>query len=91
MLFFVKDKFVCGMAGVRLLSGLIELSAALLMLKLNRVDQAMKINAVLAFIGPIILLTVMTIGLAGLAGKVSFEKMVIIAIGVIFIFIGVNK
>ncbi len=91
MLFFVKDKFVCGMAGVRLVSGLIELSAALLMLKLNRVDQAMKINAVLAFVGPIILLTVTTIGLAGLAGKVSPEKMVIIAIGVIFIFIGVNK
>lgn len=34
---FIKDKFVFGMAGVRLLSGMMEFFAALLMLKLNRV------------------------------------------------------
>lgn len=90
-MFFVKDKFVFGMAGVRMLSGMIEFSAALLMLKLNRVDQAMKVNAVLAFIGPIILLTVTSIGIAGLAGKVSPLKLAIIGAGVILIFVGVNK
>lgn len=88
---FIKDKFVFGMAAVRMISSLIELSAALLMLKFNRVEDAMKINALLAFVGPIILLTVTTIGLAGLAGRVEPTKMVIIAAGVILIFIGVNK
>ncbi len=88
---FIKDKFVFGMAAVRMISSLIELSAALLMLKFNRVEDAMKINALLAFVGPIILLTVTTIGLAGLAGRVEPVKMVIIGIGVILIFIGVNK
>jgi hypothetical protein len=90
-LLFIKDKFVFGMAAVRMISSLIELSAALLMLKFNRVEDAMKINALLAFVGPIILLTVTTIGLAGLAGRVEPVKMVIIGIGVILIFIGVNK
>ena len=51
----------------------------------------MKINALLAFVGPIIFLTVTTIGLAGLAGRVEPSKMVIIGMGVILIFIGVNK
>lgn len=88
---FIKDKFVFGMAAMRMISGLIEFSAALLMLKFNRVEAAMKINALLAFVGPIILLTVTTIGLAGLAGRVEPSKMVIIGMGVILIFIGVNK
>lgn len=88
---FIKDKFVFGMAGVRLLSGMMEFFAALLMLKLNRVDQAMKVNAVLAFIGPMVMLTATAIGLAGLAGKVSPVKMAIIASGVVLIFIGVTS
>lgn len=88
---FIKDKFVFGMAGVRLLSGMMEFFAALLMLKLNRVDQAMKVNAVLAFIGPMVMLTATGIGLAGLAGKVSPVKMAIIASGVVLIFIGVTS
>lgn len=88
---FIKDKFVFGMAAMRMISGLIEFSAALLMLKFNRVEAAMKINALLAFVGPIIFLTVTTIGLAGLAGRVEPSKMVIIGMGVILIFIGVNK
>ena len=91
MLLFIKDKYVFGMAALRITSSLIEFSAALLMLKLNKVEDAMKINALLAFIGPMILLTVTSIGLAGLAGKVEPSKMLIIGMGVILIFIGVNK
>lgn len=90
-MFLVKDKFVFGMAVIRMMSGFIEFSAGLVMLKLDRVEQAMKINALLALIGPMVLITVTTIGLAGLAGKVSPSKMVIIGTGVILIFIGVNK
>jgi len=87
----IKDKYVFGMAMIRCISGIIEFSAALLMLKLDRVDQAMRVNALLAFVGPLILITVTAIGLAGLAGKVSPVKMVIISMGVILIFIGVSR
>ncbi len=91
MLFFVKDKFVLGMALMRVLSGLIELSAAILMLKLNRVDQALKINAGLAMVGPTVLLIVTAIGLAGLAGKIAPWRMAMIILGVGLIIFAVRR
>lgn len=91
MWFFVKDKCVFGMALVRVLSGCIEISAALLMLYFNRVETAMKINGVLAFIGPSILFIVMALGLIGLAGKLPLSKMLYILIGVALIFYGVGR
>ncbi|NLK00198.1 MAG: YqhV family protein [Clostridia bacterium] len=90
-MFLLKDKYVFGMALIRCISGLTEFSAALLMLKLDRVEHAMKINALLALVGPVVLISTTTIGLAGLAGKVSPVKMAIIGAGVTLIFIGVNK
>jgi hypothetical protein len=90
-MFFVKDKVVVGMALIRVLSSLIELTAAVLMLKFNKIESALKINATLAFVGPIILMSVMALGLFGMAGKLAPSKMVIIAVGVLLIFYGVNK
>ena len=43
------------MALLRFLAGTIEITAALLMLKLGRVKSAMKINSVLGLIGPLVL------------------------------------
>ena len=90
-MFIVKDKVVVGMAMLRVLSSLIEFSAAMLMLRFNRVESALKINAVLAFVGPVVLLTVMTLGLFGMAGKVPSGKLVTIIIGVAIIFYGINR
>ena len=90
-MFIVKDKYVFGMALVRFISALMEFSAAMLMLKLNRVDKAMQVNAFLALAGPIVLITAMSIGLAGLAGKVSPYKLAMVALGVFLIIIGARK
>jgi hypothetical protein len=87
----VVDKIVYGMAGLRLLSATIEFSAAMLMLKFGRVETAFKINALLALIGPTILITVTSLGLVGLAGKVSPGGMVLIILGVGMIFLGINR
>ncbi|MFZ5943018.1 MAG: YqhV family protein [Bacillota bacterium] len=84
-------RIVLGMGILRLVSGLIEISAALLMLYFNRVETAFKINAALAFIGPIIMISVTTLGLIGLADKVSIMQMFIIFSGVALIFVGLNK
>ncbi|MCL6635208.1 MAG: YqhV family protein [Peptococcaceae bacterium] len=89
--FLLTDKIVAGMAGVRLLSAAVEFTAALLMLRFGRVETAFKINAVLALVGPVVLLTVTSLGLIGLAGKVSIQGMAIIVLGVALIFIGINK
>jgi hypothetical protein len=85
------DKIVAGMAGVRILSAAIEFTAAMLMLKLNRVEAAFKINSVLALVGPVVLLTVTSLGLIGLVGKVSPAGMFVILAGVALIFIGISR
>lgn len=85
------DKIVLGMAAVRFLSASIEFTAAMLMLKFNRVETAFKINALLALIGPTIMITVTSLGLAGLAGKVSPSGLVSIFSGVVLIFAGMHK
>lgn len=90
-MFIVKDKIVMGMALMRILSSLIELSAAMLMLKFNRLDTAFKINSVLAAVGPMIMIIVTTMGLAGLANKISYGRMAIIFLGVVLIFVGMRK
>lgn len=79
---------VAGMALIRLLSASIEAAAALLMLRFGRVETAVQINAALAMIGPLILLTVTTLGMMGLAGKVPLTKLVWIGCGVFLIFYG---
>ena len=90
-MFFPMDKVVVSMALIRILSCLIELGAALLMLKFNKVETALKINAVLAFVGPVILMSVMALGLFGMAGKMPTSKMFFIVLGVLFIFYGASK
>ncbi|MDK2820615.1 MAG: hypothetical protein PWP31_580 [Clostridia bacterium] len=91
MFFFFLDKHVLAMAIMRVLSSLIELTAAFLMLRANRVETALKINAVLALIGPTIMTIVMALGIFGLASKFPINKLLIIFLGVCLIFYGINK
>ncbi|MDQ0285823.1 hypothetical protein J2Z49_000928 [Desulfofundulus luciae] len=90
-MFLFLDRIVLSMALLRLLSSSIEFSAAILMLHFNRVETAFKINSLLALVGPTVLLTTTSLGLVGLAGKVSPSSMAIILLGVALIFIGVNR
>lgn len=82
---------VIGMVILRMISGVIEITAASLMLKFNAVDKALMINAALAVVGPIILITTMSIGLIGVADKLSFSKLMLIGCGVLFILIGLRR
>jgi len=81
-------RIVLGMAFMRLLAGTIEITAALLMIKFARIHTAMKINATLGLIGPIILMLVRALGLVGLSQQISYNKLLIVAAGVLLIFIG---
>ncbi|OZM57637.1 hypothetical protein CIB95_04500 [Lottiidibacillus patelloidae] len=82
---------ILSMAGLRLLSGLIEFSAAIVMLLLNDVKKALAINAILATIGPVIFLLTMTLGLIYMADELSFQKLFFIASGVGLILIGLYR
>ena len=90
-MFFLFDKIVFSMAAVRVLSASIEFSAAMLMLRYNQVETAFKINAALAVVGPTVMLTVTSLGLVGLAGKISPVGMGCILAGVGLIFYGINR
>nr|WP_044896480.1 YqhV family protein [Bacillus alveayuensis] len=79
------------MAGLRFLSSMIELIAAILILLTNNVKKAVAINSILAMIGPFIFIITMTIGVFQLADQLSYSKLVLIFIGVCFILFGIFK
>lgn len=86
-----EAKLVAGMAFLRLLAGTVEVTAALLMLKFQRVETAFQINAVLGLIGPMMFVAVSALGLIGLAGKISVSKLVLVSTGVLLILIAARK
>jgi len=85
------NKFVLGMALLRFISGSIELTAGILMLKLNSVERALFLNASLAIVGPIILIATTSIGLIGISDRLSFSKIALIFGGLLLIIIGIRK
>nr|WP_281891000.1 YqhV family protein [Paenibacillus sp. YYML68] len=85
------NKVVLSMATLRLLSGTIEIAAALFMLRVNQIDKALLINSGLALVGPLVLLSTTTIGLVGVADKLSWGKLIWVIAGVTCLFIGILK
>ncbi|WP_078379770.1 YqhV family protein [Sutcliffiella halmapala] len=85
------DPTVLSMAGLRLFSGVLEISAAIIMLYLNDVKKAVVVNSMLAVLGPVIFISTMMIGLVSMADEISFSKLIFIAIGVGFILYGIYK
>lgn len=90
-MFQIFEKAIIGMSILRMISGSIELIVAFLILKSNSIDKALILNSSLALVGPIILILTTTIGLVGLAEKISFMKVVWIFSGVALILYGVKS
>jgi putative exporter of polyketide antibiotics len=89
-MFIFIELAVLGMALLRILSGSIEIFAAILMMKFNSIEKALMINSSLALVGPIILVLTTTIGILGMVGNLSIAKIVWIFLGVSCILIGIN-
>jgi hypothetical protein len=85
------NKIVWSMAMLRMLSGSIELIAAIIMLRLGSIEKALLVNSGLAVFGPLILISTTTIGLVGIADKLSVAKFAWILLGVTCLFIGILK
>ncbi|WP_394232322.1 YqhV family protein [Niallia oryzisoli] len=90
-MFQFLEKAIIGMALLRLLSGSIEIFVAFLFIKFNDIEKALMINSSLALIGPLILIITTTIGLVGIADKISFMKLIWIFAGVACILYGVRS
>lgn len=76
------EKIVLAMGLLRILSGSIEMTAALLMLKFNSIEKALLINTSLVLVGPIILILTTSLGLSGIAGEISYYKILLIFFGI---------
>lgn len=85
------DKAAFSMALLRILSGSIELTAAIVMLKFNDVQKALVVNSMLALVGPLILISTTAIGLVGLSDKLSPTKFIWIVAGVSCLLIGILR
>jgi hypothetical protein len=85
------NKIVLSMAALRIMSGSLEITAALLMIRFNQIEKALLVNSGLALAGPLVLLATTTIGLVGIAEKLSVGKMLWVLIGVSCIFVGILK
>jgi hypothetical protein len=82
---------VRNMALLRIIAGSLEIAAAVLMLRLGKVGTALRINAILGLVGPMILTAVCLLGLAGLAGRISLTKLGIVGVGVLLILLGTRQ
>jgi hypothetical protein len=87
----MMNKIVLSMASLRLMSGSLEIIAALLMIRFNQIEKALLVNSGLALLGPLVLLSTTTIGLVGIAEKLSYGKMLWVLVGVSCIFVGILK
>lgn len=79
------------MALIRVISGMIEIVVAIIFLKVGRVDTALRLNAMLGLIGPLIFMAVSVLGIAAIAVKLSWTKVVLISVGIILVLIGTKS
>ncbi|MCL7746132.1 MULTISPECIES: YqhV family protein [Halalkalibacter] len=89
--FYTIEMTLLVMVGLRVISGLIELTVAGLILKFNSIEKAVALNAMLAIIGPTIFITSIALGLIGMSDKLSLSKFLFIGAGVALILIGIRK
>lgn len=82
---------VLSMGALRLFGGSMELIIAILILYFNDPKKALALNGMLAMVGPVILISTMVIGLAGVASELPLSKFIFVAIGVGCILFGVFK
>lgn len=85
------NKVVLAMSTLRLMSGSIEILAALFMIRLNQIDKALVVNSSLALVGPVVLMVTTAIGLVGLADKLSPSRFLWVTTGVACLLIGILK
>jgi len=74
------------MAALRFISALIECAAAVYILHRFQVKEALRVNALLGLVGPLILIFVTLVGVVGIADKLSFGRLGLILLAVLLIF-----
>lgn len=87
----MEQPTVNNMAVIRVISGLLEIGAALFFMKVGKVDAALRINAFLGLVGPLVFIMVSVLGIAAIAVKLSWLKITVIITGLILVFVGTKS
>jgi hypothetical protein len=87
----VEEATINNMALIRVISGLLEIITAVLIVRLGRVDLALRLNSLLGMIGPLIFILVSALGVAAIAIKLSWLKVGLLTIGIILVVIGTKS
>jgi hypothetical protein len=78
----LDDRFVWGIRLMRGLSALVEVSAVVLLFRMNDTRSMLRLNGVLGLVGPLIFIGVSALGLADSLGKLQPTKLAFILAGV---------
>ncbi|TCL62111.1 uncharacterized protein DUF2619 [Hydrogenispora ethanolica] len=87
----MEQATVGNMAMLRVISGLLEIAVAIIFLKAGRVDTALRLNALLGLIGPIVFIMVSVLGIAAIAVKLSWYKVLLLSAGMVLVLIGTKS
>lgn len=90
-MFGLMEKALFFMIALRLISGSIEITAAMLMLKYNDLEKAFYINTMLALVGPVILIVTTGLGLSGLSERISLKKGILLFSGIVLIIMSMKS
>ncbi|HEY8463523.1 MAG TPA: DUF2619 domain-containing protein [Bacillota bacterium] len=87
----MEQATINNMALIRVVSGLLEIGTAVAFLILGRVDKALQLNAFLGLVGPVIFILVSALGVAAIAVKLSWSKILLICLGIILVVWGTKS
>lgn len=87
----MEAKLLRSMTLLRTLSACLEVTAAILFWRLSRLDQAMRLNALLGAVGPIIFSLVSMLGIWGLSDRMPVSKLLLVGLGVLLVIWGTRS
>jgi len=79
------------MAMIRVISGILEITVAFIFLKIGRVDTALRMNAFLGLVGPLVFIAVSVLGIVVIAVRLPWYKVFLISLGIIMVLIGTKS
>ena len=85
-----EERILSSMAVLRIISGLIEIISAIAIIKLGQIAHALRINALLGIVGPIVYVIISALGVVAIAFHFSFWKIITIILGIVLVLWGTS-
>ncbi len=84
----MEERLIWGMRLARMLSACIEVSAAVLLLRMADPRAMLRLNSLLGLVGPVIFITVSALGLAASLGRLQPGRVLVVLVGIALVLWG---